>query len=188
MSKVTKQAAPADEMRALIARARKGDRSTLPEVRRILSDPDEVDALGGDLALQAEASFVQALAGKDLVLTEALPRKLDALRAELAGPNPTPVERLLVERVVASWLQVQDADVRYAQRQGSMTLEQGDYYQRRMDRAHKRYLAALRALALVRKLAVPVLQLNVARRQVNVVGGVPSPLTGGGVSGGEARD
>ena len=178
MSKVTKQAAPADGMRALIARARKGDRSTLPEVRRILSDPHEVDALGGDLALQAEASFVQALAGKDLVLTEALPRKLDALRAELAGPNPTPVERLLVERVVACWLQVQDAEVRFAQGQGNLSIKQADYYQRRMDGANRRYLAALKALAVARKLALPVLQINVARKQVNLA--APAAVSTGG--------
>jgi hypothetical protein len=88
----------------------------------------------------------------------------------LAGANPTPVERLLVERVVACWLQVQDADVRYAQGQKELTFAQGEYYQRRMERAHKRYLSALRTLALVRKLAVPVLQVNIAKKQVNVAG------------------
>jgi hypothetical protein len=90
------------------------------------------------------------------------------LRAELAGPEPTSVERLLVERVVARWLQVQDADVRYAQAK-DLSLAWGAYYQRRMDRAHKRYLSAIRTLALVRRLALPVLQVNIARKQVNVV-------------------
>jgi hypothetical protein len=183
-----KPASPADELEGLIERAREGDLSTLPEVRRVLRDPAQVDALGGDLALQAEMSFVHALAGDDLVLREALPLKMESLRTELAGPDPTPVERLLVERVVACWLQVQDADVRYAQRQGDITHEQGDYYQRRMDRAHKRYLSALRTLALVRKLGVPVLQVNVARRQVNVVGAVPSPLPGAGPDCAEPKD
>ena len=39
----------------------------------------------------------------------------------------------------------------------------------RMDATNKRFLAAVRTLALVRKLAVPALQVNIARRQVNVV-------------------
>ena len=34
----------------------------------------------------------------------------------------------------------------------------------------RRYLSALKTLALVRKLAVPVLQVNIARKQVNVAG------------------
>ena len=95
---------------------------------------------------------------------------MELLRAELLGPTPTPLERLLVERVVACWLQVQDADVRYAQAKNP-SFALGDYLQRRMDRAHKRFLTAARTLALVRRLALPVLvqQVNVAaQQQVNV--------------------
>ncbi len=145
------------ELRKIVQRARQGDEATLPVLRELLKNPATVDMLGGNLARQAEHSLINALVGEDLAWKYALVRKLELLRAELGGPNPTPVERLLVERVVACWLQVQDADVRYTQAKNP-ALEWGDYYQRRMDRAHKRYLSALKALALVRKLAVPVLQ------------------------------
>lgn len=151
-------------------RARKGDRSTLPALRKMLANPAIVSLLGGNLAEQAEQSYIRAAAGDDLAFKEALTRKLESMRAELAGPSPTPVERLLVERIVACWLQVQDADVRYAQNQKDCTFAQGEYHQRRQDRAHKRYLSAIKTLAVVRKLAVPVLQLNIARKQVNVAG------------------
>lgn len=167
------------ELRRLIDRARKGDVSTMPEIQRLLREPANVDRLGGDLARRAELSFVNALAGDDLLFREALVRKLAALRDELAGPNPTPIERLLVERAVACWLQVQDADVRYAQAQLSATMKQGDYQQQRMDRAHRRYLLALRTLAQVRKLAVPVLQVNIGKKQVNI-GRVAIPSPGPG--------
>jgi hypothetical protein len=173
---------PADEavpteadLRKLVKRAQSGDASTLPVLRKMLENPALVDGLGGDLARQAELSFIQAAAGEDLAFQEALRRKMELLRAELAGSSPTPLERLLVERVVACWLQVQDADVRYAQGQKGCTFEQGEYQQRRQDRAHKRYLSALKALALVRKLALPVLQVNIARKQVNVAGAVVAP-------------
>ena len=52
-------------------------------------------------------------------------------------------------------------------------MKQAEYYQRRMNHAHKRYLSALKTLALVRKLAVPVLQMNIAKKQVNVAGACP---------------
>jgi hypothetical protein len=55
-----------------------------------------------------------------------------------------------------------------AQNAGKLTLAQADYRQRTRDRAHRRYLSAIRTLALVRKLAAPVLQVNIAKRQVNV--------------------
>jgi hypothetical protein len=156
----------AEELRKLIKRAQNGDTSTLPVLRMLLQDPGAVNRFGGNLAEQAEQSLIRAAAGDDLVFHEALTCKLEMLRDELGGSNPTPVERLLVERIVTCWLQVQDADVRYAQAK-NLSLEWGDYYQRRMDRAHKRYLSALRTLALVRKLALPVLvqQINVAAQQ-----------------------
>jgi hypothetical protein len=53
----------------------------------------------GDLALQAEAELVQLAAGSNLLLAEALQRKLQALKAELGGRSSSPLERLLVERV-----------------------------------------------------------------------------------------
>jgi hypothetical protein len=153
-----------DELRKLLKRAQGGDASTLPALRKLLQEPAAVDELGGDLAQQAALSLIAAAAGKNLMFKEALTRKLELLRAELAGPSPAPVERLLVERVVACWLQVQDADVRYAQAR-DLSLAWGEHYQRRMDRAHKRYLSALKTLALVRRLALPVLLVNSPGRQ-----------------------
>jgi hypothetical protein len=150
-------------------RAQRGDEKTLPVLRELLNRGHLVEAYG-NLALQAEMSFVQNAAGKNLAFREALLRKMELLRAELAGPSPTALERLLVERVVACWLQVQDADVRYAQCSSTLTLDQAKYYQLRMDRAHKRYLSAIKTLALIRKLALPVLQVNIAKKQVNVAG------------------
>src|SRR5262249_56985094 len=141
----------------------------LPALRTVLQDPEAINRMGGDLARQAELAFVGNAAGNDLAFREALRRQLELLRAELAGPSPSPVERLLVERVVACWLQVQDADVRYAQGQKSNpSLAVCDFQQRRMDRAHRRYLSALKALAAVRKLALPVLRVNIANHHVNV--------------------
>ena len=46
-----------------------------------------------------------------------------------------------------------------------MTLAQSEHAQRRIDRAHRRYLSTLKTLAAVRRLAVPALQINVAHRQ-----------------------
>jgi hypothetical protein len=63
---------------------------------------------------------------------------------------------------------VQDADALVAQSQGKISLKLGDYQQRRQDRAARRYLAAIKALAQVRRLLVPVVQVNIAERQVKL--------------------
>jgi hypothetical protein len=144
---------------AIVDRARKGDTTALPALRVLLQDPAAVDRLGGDLARQAELALVHAAAGQNLALREALTRKLDLLRAELAGPAPAPLERLLVSRVVACWLQLHHADM--VLHQQNFTLAQAEHHERKRDRAHKRYLSAIKTLALVRKLALPFLQVNV---------------------------
>jgi len=45
---------------------------------------------------------------------------------------------------------------------------QADLQHRKIDKAHARFLSSLRTLAQVRKLALPTLQVNIARNQVNV--------------------
>jgi hypothetical protein len=58
-------------------------------------------------------------------------------------------------------------------------MAQGDYHQWRMDVAHRRYPSAIKVLALVRKLALPVLQVNIAKRQTNVANPAPFVSAGG---------
>jgi hypothetical protein len=158
-----------DEFLALTDRAQKGDKTALPALRELLKEPAAVDLLGGDLAKQAQQTLINKFSGKNLLFRESLTRKLELLQAELAGSNPTPLERLLVERVVACWLYLHHLETIFASKE-SMSLELGSYYQRSISSAQKRYLAAIKTLAVVRKLAIPVLQVNIARKQVNVAG------------------
>jgi len=67
---------------------------------------------------------------------------------------------------VACWLQLQYAEMIYAQNLGDFTMAQSEYHQRRLDRLHKRYLSAIRTFAQIRKMG-PV-QINVAEQQVNM--------------------
>jgi hypothetical protein len=155
------------ELQKLVERAQRGDEAALPSVRELLKLPAAVDAFGGDLAREAQRILIGKFSDKNLLLRESVQRKLELLRAELAGASPTPLERLLVERVVACWLHLHHLEVIYAGKE-SMSLELGAYYQRSLSAAQKRYLSAIRTLALVRKLALPVVQVNIARKQVNV--------------------
>jgi hypothetical protein len=153
----------------LAGRAQKGDRTALPALRELLQNPTAVDLLGGDLARQAQRSLINKLSGKNLLSQESLPCKLNLMRAELGGPSPTPLERLLIERILTCWLHLYHLEIVYAQND-SMVLDLATYYQRSLGAAQKRYLAAIKALATVRRLALPALQVNIARKQVNVAG------------------
>jgi hypothetical protein len=156
----------------IIKRASEGDESTLPAIRMMLDEvPNGSRLLGGDLAHEAAQALIRAVTGTNVVQREALCRKMDELRSELTGPNPQPLEQLLVDRVVLCWLHVHYADVQYAYAM-SVTLAIGDYLQRQQDRAQKRYLAAIRCLAAVRRLALPI------KVDVTMAGTVESPTTG----------
>ena len=99
-----------------------------------------------------------------------LERELCDFAADLAGPSPSPVERVLAETAATCWFAYRLHEATYAAgmtEDGGMSFARSEHAQRRMDRAHRRLLATLKVLATVRRLAVPALQINVARQQVN---------------------
>jgi hypothetical protein len=153
----------ADSLAEILRTARAEDRSVVPDLQGTLDSPEATEALG-NLARRVELQVVDAISLGNADMREAMLKKLAAMRAELAGPNPTPLELQIVERIVLSWLAVHDAEL-----QASDAEDHVDYWQRRIDHAHKRHLSAIKALATIRKLALPVLigQLNVSQRQVN---------------------
>jgi hypothetical protein len=123
----------------------------------------------GDLALQARASFARACGGRNLALARAAEWKAQELVDEIAGASPSPLERLLAERVATSWLELHMLDLVCAQelkpgvgRLDAHALEAAD---KRRGRAHRRYLAAIHELALVRRLLVPAVRVHIDQRR-----------------------
>ncbi len=151
------------EIIATIERAEAGDEKALPAVRDLFEKvPSLVGIFGGNLAKRAIDVLLAAMHPKQLAAQETIRIKMAELRAELAGEDSSPLEKLLVERIVVCWLHAYHADVLYARAAG-VSLEQGTYLQRQQDRAQRRYLAAIKTLATVRRLALPVkVDVNVA--------------------------
>jgi len=157
----------------VIDRAEQGDRSVLPRLREILEHyPDIADELG-DLTKMARFALRSRCRSDGLLLGEALEAREASLSAEIAGPNPTILERLLSDQVVLCWQHLRYLEIKYGQAQ-SYTLREGEYFERCLDRAQRRYLSAIKTLAQVRKLGLPALQVNIAAeggKQVNLVQG-----------------
>jgi hypothetical protein len=141
----------AGALRWLAERARGGDAAGLAALRQALDEAPEVWRHCGDLAAHAERAWVDLACGSDPLMRESLARTLAELKAELAGPAPTPLERLLVARAAACWLQASYCDAAAAQARDVST-RQAELASKRQDRAHRRYLAAVAALASVRRL------------------------------------
>jgi hypothetical protein len=164
-----------EEVKGFLTRAHEGDKTVLPALREALDEMPELARRFVDPANQAERIMVHNYAGDELLVKEAMPRTLKLMREELAGKDPSPLERLLVERVVATWFQLQYFESLYAQNMGKLTIAQAEFYQKRLDRVHRRHLSAIRTLAQVRKLLSPgppqVAQINIAEQQINRAGG-----------------
>jgi len=143
-----------DELARLVGRAERGDLAVLPALREALAANPHLWQTYGDLALQAEGALVRVAAGSNLLLAESLLFKLRALKAELGGDGDSPLERLLIARLAATWLQTAYFDGLVAQAGGAGEARL-KVLRQQQDAAHRRHLAGIKQLALVRKLLRP---------------------------------
>jgi hypothetical protein len=162
----------------LMDRAQAGDKKALDEARPLLDRTDLWKYMGG-LSGRVQDAWLDAITGKNRLVREAYQRQSDELRRELLAAGDSALERLLVERVVATWLQVCHADSVYAAmlKADGHSFALGTYYQRRQESANARHLKAVKALATVRRLLVPAVQVNIGRNQVIAQGGQPATPT-----------
>jgi hypothetical protein len=179
--------------REILKRAREGDESLRGTVRTILS---EMPADWPDFGEQVRQMLLKSGFGNDVLRREMLLRDSKALQKELEGPSPTVLERLLAERIAVCWLAVCYQEALYYQNLTEFSSKTHQSHQDRMDRANRRYLSAIKALAQVRRLQLPLTlqvalpgatqvaqaaQVNVAEKQINAT--ITKPTASG--SGGE---
>ncbi len=175
------------ELRELTGRAQRGDRAVLPDLMRLLDARSALWRHCGDVARESEALWIDLIAGRDLLVRQSLKRKVAEMKAELAGPAAPPMERLLVDRVVATWMQLAQADMALARlKGGEASIAQLDLMQRRQERAQRSHLAAIRALATVRRLIPPPARGAVADAEAARPGRDQAPRAAGSARKGRA--
>ena len=109
------------------------------------------------------------LAGKSHLVRASLEAGWERLPVDLARPGDGELERLLVQQVALCWLKLSytEHQHRHILTSGNATIKQGDFWERRLSAAQHRYLRATEALARVRRLQLPAVQVNIAEQQVN---------------------
>ena len=96
---LTVTAADDEKVVQAIQRANRGDQEAMSEVRDAFDAHPGVWRLLGDLAQRAEDAPVgAAFRDQDLAGREAARRYLADLRTQLAGPDPSALERVVAER------------------------------------------------------------------------------------------
>ncbi len=151
-----------EKRKATLQRITAGDKTALNEFRKLLQDKPEIVETYASKPLTILLERINSLTktaavDSPLLYREVLTAKMDSLRAELSGTQPSAIERLLVERIVVCWLQLFDADFQVILRGEAYDLE-------RQAKVERRYLAALRSLAAVRRVPIKVdLDLAIGR-------------------------
>jgi hypothetical protein len=158
-----------ERLQTLSKAAEGGDIEARQELRRAVARcSPEVIAEASDVARRAERMLVKTISAG-----ETLKARLDHMRGEIAGERPTPLERLLAERVVAGWLLVEVLEglIAAQYQRGVKGPRVGPAYIVQMSKilesATRRHLAAVQTLARVRRLEshTPGVQYNT---QINV--------------------
>jgi hypothetical protein len=146
------------------------------ETQALPSVPTTAGLLATISDLQTQLGFVSRTT-REAILAHMAPEEnaranirddAEALRRRLLGDHASPLEELLVDRIVVTWLQVHHADYSHGRR-NDLSPAQQEQVQRWQDRAQRRFLQAAKALAQVRKLEVNI-QFNLAEKQINVMG------------------
>ena len=124
------------------------------------------------LSGHAERAWVDLLASGspgNALAKRTIEQDIGRKRKEVAGDDPSPLEGLLAERVALCWVASQQADAQYARKlREGMSFREGEYFARRSEQAQRQLLRSVEALARVRRLLGPAIQVNIADQQVNV--------------------
>jgi hypothetical protein len=163
------------ELKVLSDKAEGGDHAARAELRRrVEACSPQVIAQLAQIAVRADRMLVKTISGGDPLMEEALYVRLRDMRQEIAGENPTALEAMLADRVVAGWLLVEVLEAlisaQYSRHVASEKRATPTYLLQQskiLESATRRHMQAIQTLARVRKLLAntPGVQFNT---QINV--------------------
>jgi hypothetical protein len=140
----------------LVERANDGDRASVKTLRKVLDEHPEIWRQAGNLAAHVEATWIHLAAEGNTLAAESIRRELDRVRGELLGPSPTPIEKLLVDQIVACWLQLKHAEITAGSACKSNLMRER-FHDQRLQKSQRRYLTAMKTLAQIRRLPLSAL-------------------------------
>jgi hypothetical protein len=164
-------------LRSLSEKVEAGDKSARKELRKAVRESSpEVVAQASELAHRSQWALIKTAAAGESLVEEALLTRLDLLRVEIAGENPSALERLLTEKIVGAWLLGELLELlNSAQLTTGVPKDKRvehsflKFYLGWQEQAHRRLLSSIKTLAQVRRLQslTPGVQVNI---QNNLLG------------------
>lgn len=138
-------------LHAKLKLANGGDKEAISWLRNFLDDNPEVWQRLGDMSAVSEKSWIALISNGDMLIYESVRKNLDSLKTELMEESTTPLEKLLVDSILATWLEIHflrsvDAGSR------SRTVTQTSLLTKRLESAQRRHHSAMKDLLMFRKL------------------------------------
>jgi hypothetical protein len=158
------------ELKALSERAEEGDQAARQELRQVLrASSPEIVASCSDFSRHGQWLLIKTISAGEPLIEEALSRRLDLMREKVAGENPSALEVLLAERIVASWLIVElhemllNAQLQRGEDVPRLSPSYVKFVLGWLESYHRRLLGTIKTLAQVRRLqsGMPNCQTNI---------------------------
>jgi hypothetical protein len=137
-------------------RANQGDARAREALSKYLDSHPELWSRLGNMARHAELALIEAASGGEWLTAEAIKREAARMRRDLAGPSPSPLELMAIERVVLTWEQLQHVEMGFVQAQ--QNLGWARYWLQRQQQADRLHREAVKSLLLIRELLPTALQ------------------------------
>jgi hypothetical protein len=159
---------------ALIRAAEAADKEKSPvapaalEVSNLAKRMPDIAAMLGDLHSKAVEGILTHHIAAGQGAGTLVRARLQEIRENLS-PAQSPLEVLLIEDIALCWLRYHVADLAVSHR-GSVnakTFENGDFYDRLLSTAHRRYLRSIETLARVRRLGAVQVNVAIGGQQLN---------------------
>jgi hypothetical protein len=138
------------ETAELIRRAKTGDPAAMPEIRKLMEQRTDICQILGDVAANALVSWIRRFAGDDLIQAEAVGMQMDQLRDELTEPSDGPLEKLLVEQMLVTYIQLNYSSAVLAQSDCTL-LATLRYLDTRLEKTTRRLTHLAKTLELLRR-------------------------------------
>lgn len=160
------------ELRALVGRVdkKRPDAGAVNALRQFLAETPGIWRNIGDLAELANLNMIEAMQ-TSTAAKESMKHGLTAQEKELGQPGDSELERLIIQQIVGCWLRLSYVEYVLGRNsvEGNFNMRQGEYWERRVSSAQRRYLRAIETLARVRRMRLPAMQVNIGAQQVNQV-------------------
>ena len=139
-----------DRLTELVGKANAGDEAALASLRLFLDENPEVWQKVGDLSLHVQENHIRRISDGSRLATESLRKKAEWFRKSLAGPNPSSLERVAIENVVAAWFERHEVELKYPAGFGK-ELAMARFVVQLRNSVHRRYDSAMKSLLLIRE-------------------------------------